>query len=203
MITPQYGGFDYKMTGEPSFPISKPLQQQKVAEFMQHPVITLAIQNGYYDVGKMADALSEINEFDPDEFKTEETGGYGEGTMVDETQLLELANRENEIMLKGKRLEPTAYATRTHTDVHLAFMSSDEFKSAVQTNREILANFMYHCLGEEKAQQIRGQAKGGMAQMGGTPQNTESQGIMQGEAKATMPGKMMGSELAPSGQMPK
>ena len=28
MITPQYGGFDYKLSAEPTFPISKPLQQQ-------------------------------------------------------------------------------------------------------------------------------------------------------------------------------
>ena len=62
MITPQYGGFDLKMSGEPSFPVSKPLQQQKVAEFMQHPVVMGAIQNSYYSVNKMADSLSEIND---------------------------------------------------------------------------------------------------------------------------------------------
>lgn len=198
MITPQYGGFDYKLSGEPTFPISKPLQQQKVNEFMQHPVIMGAIESGYYDIGKMADAMSEINEFDPEEFKIKEE----KAPMINEEQLLELANRENEILLAGKRLEPTAYATRTHTDVHMAFMDSEEFKKAIANNVEILSNMVYHAMGEGKAQEMRGQQPAG-GQTPLAPPTTEAQGIEAGEAKAAMPGKVLGPELTPPGQMNK
>lgn len=193
MINPMYGGFDYKLSAEPTFPISKPLLQQKVNELTQHPIIQGAVASGYYELGKLADWMMEINDKDPEEFKT----AQNKPPIIDETQLLELANRENEIMLKGKRVEPTAYASRAHTDIHLAFMSSEPFKQATRT-ANVMENFTYHIMGESKAQELRGQAEpqggavGGVAQ---PPQN-EAQGIQQGQAQATQPAMALG----PTGQ---
>ena len=197
LITPQYSGFDYKLSAEPSFPISKPLQQQKANEFFQHPVIQAALETGYYDIGRSADQLTEINEFDPDKMKAKKPE---EESMVNEEQLYELANRENEAMLKGNPVPGTPNATRRHTDIHLAFIGSEKFaKDAGEKIKELLAIFAKHVLEEGKAQEMRGQAAGELG--GGTRgQRSMAQGIQGGEAKAAQPNKVLGPELSPPGQ---
>jgi len=192
MIVPQYGGFDYKLSAEPTFPISKPLQQQKVNELMQHPIVAGAVETGHYDLGKLADAMLEINDFDAEEYKAVQE----EAPLVDPAQLLELANRENEMILKGQRVEPTAFAPRIHTDVHLALMDSENFKNAIADDTAILSNMIYHIMGEGKAQEMRG---GGQSELGQPPRavRTPAQGIEGGEAKAAMPARMLGPETPP------
>lgn len=197
IITPIYGGFDYKLSAEPTFPISKPLMQQKVNELMQHPILAGAVETGHYDLGKLADVMLEINDFDPEEFKLIEE----EAPLIDQTQLLELANRENEMIAKGQRVPPTAYSNRAHTDIHLAFMDSDNFRKTLSENQEILSNMIYHVMGEGKAQELRGQAESelgrpprGVAGAAAAPPGGVPQGIEGGEAKAAMPGRMLGQE---------
>lgn len=196
LITPTYGGYDYKLSAEPTFPISKPMQQQKVNELMQHPVIQGAIQTGVLDIAKVTEQMLKINDFDFDELKVK---AEEEAPVVDVEQLLELANRENEIILTGKKLDPTAYANRAHTDVHLAFMDSDEFSSAISKNTEILKNMMYHVLGEGKAQEMRAKGAGAPKGQPAVPPKTMAQGIEAGAAKAAMPGRILGPELVPEG----
>jgi len=194
LVTPEYGGFDYKLSAEPTFPLSKPLQQQKVNELMQHPITMGAVQSGYYELGKLADEMMEINDFDPENFKVKEE----EPSIIDQTQLLELANRENEAMAAGKRIPPTAYSNRAHTDVHLAYIDSNAFRQALAQNQEILTNMIYHVQGEGQAQEMRQQGK---SELGVAPraQRTVGQGIEQGEAKAAMPGRLLGAEAVPEG----
>lgn len=197
MITPQYGSYDLKISGEPTFPVSKTVQQQMTREFMQHPVFQAAIEAGYYDVGKSADVLSEINEFDPDKFKAQAPTGEGQEPAVDQQEVLELANRENEQILQGNRLEPTPYAPRQHTEVHLAYMSSPDFKQTASQNTQIMSNMVYHVKGEETEQLYReGTGELGMPMMKNPPK-TAGQGIMEGESKAVMPAKMLGPEGVP------
>ncbi len=192
LVTPMYGGFDYKLSAEPSFPLSKPLLQQKVNELMQSPIVMGAIQSGHYELGKVADEVMEINDFDPEEFKVKEE----EPSIIDQAQLMELANRENEAIAAGKRVPPTAYANRAHSDIHLAFMDSDNFRQALAKNPEILTNMISHVQGEGMAQEAR---KQGQSELGVAPraQRTVGQGIMEGEAKATQPGKLQGAEAVP------
>ena len=146
----------------------------------------------FFQIG--IDELEKGN-YEPDELKIEQQEAPG----IDETQLLELANRENEILLSGKRLPPTAYANRGHTNIHLAFMDSDNFKQAIANNQEILANVIYHAMGEGKAQEMR---EKGTGELGVQPrqQRTMAQGIMSGEAKAMAGAKVLGPELTPAGQ---
>lgn len=202
MITPQYGSYDLKLGGDPTFPISKPLQQQRTGEFLQHPIIAAAIQGGYYDVNKVADFYAEIMDYDPDDLKVEGTGA--EEPKVNEDVLYELANRENEIMLSGQPKTGTPGATRSHTDIHLAFMSSEQFKQNVTP--QVIEIFSRHIQEEAKAQEMRSQADPNqmMAQFGElgrpTPRST-AQGIMEGPTKASNPSKIIGSEETPMGQM--
>lgn len=194
LIVPQYGGYDYKLSGEPSFPISKPLQQQKVAEFMQHPIIAAAVEQGIYDVGRMADELAKINDYEPEKFKSP-AAQRPEDQGPSEEVMYELANRENEQLLQGIKIPPTPFASRGHTDIHLAFMSSENFKS--KFNDGIMQNMTQHILGEAKAQELRGQATQGMP----TPPmaqnmpggNSVAAGVAQSEAAQAMPGRQVGA----------
>lgn len=200
MIVPQYGSFDLKLSGEPIFPISKPLQQQRTGEFFQHPLIQGAVQSGYWSLEKAADYYAEQMDYDPDDLKAEPMPGQEE--TINEDVLYELANRENQALLNGKQLPGTPGATRGHTDIHLAFMDSPEFTS--KANPDIIAAFSMHIKEEGKAQEMREQAQPNdlMAQYSqlGKPMST-AQGIMQGEAKSAMPSKTIGAEETPMGQM--
>ncbi len=202
MVTPSYGSFDYRLTAEPELPLSKPLKQQKANEFMQHPVVAAAMQAGYYDVNKMADELSKINDFEPEKFKAE--GGVVQEGAVDEGTLLEMANRENQEMLNGAAIPGTPYATKDHTALHLAFMGSETFKQGF--NEQVAQAFTKHILEEKTAQEMRDQGtpEGGLGQQGQMAQMGRGQGagIMGGAAKATSPGRLVGSEALPDG-MPK
>lgn len=196
MVVPQYGSFDLKLGGDPTFPISKPLQQQRTGEFLQHPIVAAAIQNGYWDVNKAADFYAETMDYDPDDLKAEQT--EGEEPPIDEKTLYELANRENELMLSGKSLKGTPGSTRGHTDIHLAYMSSQPFKD--NGSPAIIANFSMHIKEEEVAQNMRAQAQPEQI-MAGFPQKSTAQGIMQGEMKASKPAQVIGAEETPMGQM--
>lgn len=198
MIVPQYGSYDLKLGGDPTFPISKPLQQQRIAEFMQHPLTQLNIQSGYWDAGKMGDSFAETMDYDPEDFRKETE--VNKEQPVDESTLYEMANRENEQMIAGNSIEGTPGATRGHTNIHLAFMSSPTFKQGV--NDKVIGIFTKHILWEEKAEQARAGAnpKQLMAQMGGqqgpTPPGptTPEQGVQQSEATATM-GRAVGPQV--------
>lgn len=211
--------FNYKMTAEPTFPLSKPLMQQKLNEWSANPIISLSIQTGYYDFRKVADKLTEMNDFDPDDFLAQQQGGAQEDLLIDPAKMLDYAHKENEMMLSGQKLIGTPYSTREHTELHLAFMKSDKFKAATP---EIMENFATHVMDEELAQRLReknlssqaaaGQPAGevgpevpGMAaeMMAGAPGESgsmrtgEIQGIEGGDAKATNPAMMQGSEMLP------
>ena len=199
MVRPQYGRYDFKITGDPSFPLSKPLQQQHANEFMANPVTQAAVASGYYDLGKLADRLSEINDYDPDDFKTT-TQNQGPSNMIDPAQLMELANRENKAMMDGKAIPGTAYSTAEHTKIHLAFMGSPEFVKALGANPSVGQIFAKHIMLEDQAQQMRDQ--GAPSTELGSPQagpTTTGQGIMEGAAKSANPAKVMGSEMIPQG----
>lgn len=197
LVTPQYGSFDFKLSGQPTFPVSKPMQQQKIAEFMQHPVFQQAVATGYYDPGKAADELSKINDYDPDKFKSMKAQDQDSISL---DTVLELANRENEMMTQGQAIPGTPNAPRSHTDVHLAYMSSQPFLDAMRTNPAVMQNFIRHIMWEEKAQMARNQATigpqsnilpGQAPGPGGMGQGM-SEGIERGAAQAATPAKSMG-----------
>ena len=107
-------------------------------------------------------------------------------------------------MLSGKPKAGTPNATRGHTNIHLAFMSSQQFKDAFTP--EIASNFAKHIKEEEKAQEIRSQADpqalmGQFGELGRPTPRSTAQGIQEGPTKAANPAKMIGSEETPQGQM--
>ena len=197
-IIPTYGSYDLRMSAEPTLPVSKPLLQQKVNELANNPVIMAAIEQGHIDAGKFADKILEVNDFDPDELKVEQQE-QGQQGMVDEQQLLELANRENELMMNGEKLPPTPYASRGHTNIHLAFINSEPVKNLPRAKfDDFINNISAHVLGESTAQELReqGGSRAGMPQ----PPTSVGQGVEGSEAKATNPALMIGAEGVPNMQ---
>lgn len=205
MLIPSRGSFDLKLSGEPQLPISKPLRQQKAGEFMQHPIIMAAVNKGHYDVGKMADQLSETNDYDPESFKPEQGQSLGQTPDIDIGKMIEMANEENKLLMAGNRFPGTPYATREHTDVHLAHMESENFKT--NASEEIIANFAYHVLWEQKAIEAREKAAmgtltprvAGQAPAGGpTSDMSEAQAVEESEAQAAQGARAVGpTKMAP------
>jgi hypothetical protein len=210
-IKPYYGLFNLKYTSEPSFPLSKPLRQQQTDKFFASPLVSAAIKTGYYDLNKAVDMYAEEYDYDPDDLK-KVTVEQGQGGGVNDQLLIEMAGKENELMLDGRKLPPTPYSIRAHTDLHLAFMDSEPFKKAVQADMEIMRAFLEHIMGEATAQKLRG---GGTPDMGNEGASAEelaytqnngsstSEGIMNGPAKAMNPAKVQGAEFTPTGMMQK
>jgi hypothetical protein len=206
MITPYYGGYDFKLSAEPTLPVSKPLLQQKVNELSNNPIILSAMEQGYLSAGKMADQILEVNDFDPDMLK-EESPQDKEGP-VNEDMLYDMANQENQMIMQGQRIPPTPYASVGHSGIHLAFMDSDAFRGAPQDQfQTILSNMIYHVMGEAQAQEAR--QKGGTQLPGqqpapqgmppggpGAPAGT-AQGVQASPAKSAQPGMMIGAEGVP------
>ena len=199
LLAPTAVSFDFKMSAEPTFPLSKPLLQQKTNEMMSSPLFQLAISSGYYDFKKAVDKQVEVNDFDPDDFKAQDEGAEKQGQLIDPQKMLDMANRENEMMMGGEDLVGTPFATLDHTEIHVAFMQSPPFKE--NASPELVRRFSRHILEEAIAQQQRIKQQGPVKQ-GMTPgvsggRTAETSGIESGVAKATQPAKMMGSEAAP------
>lgn len=198
MLPPSAALLRYKTSVEPQFPLSKPLQQQKIAEFMATPTFQMALSIGYYDPKKAADELALINDYDPEKFKTQNNDEAMQQQLIDPKMMLDKAGKENKLMMDGEDLVGTPYATPEHTQVHMAFMQSDQFKQ--NATPEIMAVFARHILWENQAQILR--QKGLANTPGASGQQavttTQDQAIMGGEAKAANPNMQLGPENVPN-----
>ena len=206
--------FHYKMTAEPTFPLSKPLMQQRMNELFQQPLVQWAFESGYYSKEKGVDRIMELNDFDSEDFVAQVTPQeQGAQMMIDPMQLIEKAGQENELMLRGESLIGTPYAMPDHTRIHMEFMKSENFKAAA--NPDIIANFSRHIMEEFTAQNMRMRQGGGKMAMGqaggmmgpnGAPmpqgggestRTKEMNGIMGGAAKPALLGRAVGPENVP------
>ena len=204
LLPPSASVFNYKLSAEPTFPLSKPLMQQKINELFQHPIIMSAVQMGYYDPTKIADKMTELNDFDPEDFKGQTKDNSVARTLIDPQMMIEYANRENEMMLKGEEVVGTPFATMDHTMIHIAFMKSEVFKK--QATPEIISIFAKHIMEEHTAQNMRGQALNALpdqqamalpSPVGQDMRGREIDGIMSGDMKALMPSRAVGAENVP------
>ena len=152
MITPTYGNFDVRIEPTPTLPVSKPLEQERI-NMMFDRLIQLSLQGGLYDPQKLGDALLEVHDKNPDEFKADKQVAEKMEEGMNE-KLLQVATVENEEMMRGQQLPSTPYATEPHTEVHIAFLNSPQMQ-AVGQDDPILANFTRHIMGEIQAQQHR------------------------------------------------
>lgn len=161
LITPMYGSFDVKISPMPSIPISKPLMQEKVSAMFDRLVQLPQV----YSSEKLGDALLETHDYDPDEFKPDKpVQEQLSSNLVGKS--LQVAQVENQEILKGKQLPPTPYAMEPHTEAHIAMINSPEMMDLKPDSPE-LANLVRHIQGELQAQQQRAGAMAGAPGMEG------------------------------------
>lgn len=159
---PSAGSFDIRYKASSDIAISKPLEQQKADEMYDR-----LIKNPAIDPWKLAEYLLETRDLSADDFRLKKEGEEEpDGAQI--SQMVDLASVENDEMLKGNEIAPTAYASTVHTQIHIDYMNSDKFRKDVPAEDEkILQNFTNHAMGEIAAQMSRKQSGLG-GQMGGS-----------------------------------
>lgn len=143
----RWAQFNVKVVSRSSLPISKELRQKKWNETLQTiSAIPEFVQLA--DWKKLWQKTGEYAEFDAEGMMRETDPAQ---------QMIELAVKENERMMKGEAIPPTQGATPEHSDRHRAFITSTSFD---QAEPEIQQIFVRHYEGE-----ILEQRKGEMAQV--------------------------------------
>ena len=167
-------GFDIKFIAGSTLPVSKPLMQSKATE-MYDRLIQLAASGIGYDPVKLGDMLLKVNDFNPNDYHLESPQTPGNAAPDQRSEMLiQIANFENRLMMSGKEVPPTAYATPMHTQIHVAITGSPEFQKLSKTD-PIVKNFIAHIVGELTAQESRAQGAP-MASGGQMPSPEEMMG---------------------------
>lgn len=188
-------GFDIRFKAGPSMPVSKPLMQQKITEMYDRLIEVAMSGETSYDPEKLADKLVESNELDPEDLKNQEAL---EEESIEENRIalaVDLAGQENEMVLQGKEIPPngTPFAPPPHTQVHIAFLQSEQMVNAPQ---DIYDKLLQHTVGEIELIKRRAGEQG--AAQGAQQQEQLSPGE---EAAQAVPGLMQGGGDVPEGQV--
>lgn len=219
-----HGGFDIKFEAGSTLPISKPLLQSKNAELFDR---LLPLTNGStnYSAEKLADMLVESHDVNPQALKndpeTEQTPETDTDSRVE--MQVQLASQENEEIMKGSSIPQngTPFAMPAHTEIHIAFIKSDQAKQLGEEQYKLLVR---HTAGEIVAQLIRkgvkpeeainqarqmlmGEEGGGQMEGGGDPQLMAGGGDLSGmnannSMSDMMPGRIQGGNEVQSGLPP-
>ncbi len=155
-----------------------------------------------YDAEKIADKVVEVNDFNPEELKSEES--VQEETLeTNRVEIaLDLAAQENQLVLEGKEIPQfgTPFAPPAHTLIHINFLRSEQMKNAPE---EVFMKLLTHTQGEVTANQQRA---GVGVPTPGDQQSQQSQqpalagaGVGQG-AQDVIPALVQGGNQVPTGR---
>ena len=132
---------------------------------------------------KLGDLLLEVNHYNPDDFHSQ-----NEGQQQDTARLqmsIDLANTENSLIMQGKVVSATPYASPIHTKVHVEFTSSPTFQQLTKDDPRMQV-MLDHITGEIAAQQSR------------TGQQRQSQNGQVGPSTQTPPNPMTNQNVMPN-----
>jgi len=161
LINPLFGSFDVKISPMPSIPVSKPLMQEKASAMFDRLIQLPQL----YSAEKLGDALLEVHDYDPDEFKPDKPiQEQLSSNLVGKS--LQVAQIENQEMMSGKELPSTPFAMEPHTEAHIAMINSPEMMKE-SPDSPILASLVRHIQGELQAQQQRASSMSGKPGMEG------------------------------------
>jgi hypothetical protein len=198
---PKRGSFTVKFAAGSTLPISKPLQQSKATE-MYDRLIQLALgAPDTYDPKKLGDMLIRVNDMNPSDFSADQAMPQDD-TEARTQMAIELAQIENNRMMRGEAIPSTPYAPAMHTLIHVRLTASPNFQELTQDN-PIVKNITDHIVGEIAAQQERGEGTvnaplpGGQQQpMAGAP-GGPMQPPQEMQMADVMPGKIQGGGQVP------
>jgi hypothetical protein len=95
-----------------------------------------------YSPEKLGDALLEVHDMDPNEMKPDQKAAEKmESSMI--AKSLQVAEAENQEMLKGKQVPSTPFAQEPHTETHIALITSPEVME-MSADSPVLANLVRH-----------------------------------------------------------
>lgn len=146
------GGYDIKFEAGSTLPVSKTLMRDEAKDLWDRvSQVALAVPQSY-DIVKLTDELL-IKPFErnPNDLKAEQV----QEDNTRQAMLLDMAEMENKQMSQGQPVESTPYASTGHTQVHIEYTGSDEFKALAAGNPQIAKIFTDHIMGEYFAQQQR------------------------------------------------
>lgn len=178
-------GFDIRFMAGTEIEISKPLMQTKMLELYDRvSQVALAVPNSY-DIVKLTDKVIETYpNINPNELKPDEA------VQSDQEQRLQmqidLAGMENKMMMQGKDVPPTPYASPAHTRVHTTFMKSPEFQQ--NASSQVVQIFTNHVVGELGLQNLRNNPQG---QPGQPPAPGQQPAAPGGQPQAAQPPQTM------------
>lgn len=169
------GGFDIKYDAGATLQISKPLQQQKDLEWADRMLMIAQLVPNAYDIVKIGDEITRTYDKDPNSLKVDQEVLSGQEKQLE--MVVKLAGMENQMMIKGQEVPPTANASPPHTMVHISYMESPDFQQ--NPDPEITRIFTEHVTGEIMAQTGRQEMMGGQAPQGapGTTPTSATQGM--------------------------
>lgn len=167
---PTHGGYDIRYEATSDLPLSKPLLIQQKSE-MYDRLASNPTVDPWYLAKKYLEANGELAE----DFQVKKQPQQQESQVNDLQKVVDLASMENEKMLTGAKIGSTPYAPVAHTEVHIEFMRSKNFKE--NASDEALQNFSDHVTGEIIAENSRGNGSGevdlqGQGQPGGISSGT-------------------------------
>lgn len=161
------GGYDVKFDASSNLEISKPLLRTQSLELFDRLFQIAQAYPGSYDPVKLGDQTARVYDYDPNKLKPDQAVMDEEGQRLQ--QMVELAGLENKMMMQGKVVPPTPYASPAHTRVHMEFMNSEEFQKGFPANDPRTQIFTDHVVGELMAETARAQAGGGQPPEGAVP----------------------------------
>ncbi|MGH2613198.1 MAG: portal protein, partial [Rhabdochlamydiaceae bacterium] len=189
------GGYVIRFEAGSNIDISKPLMQSKDLElFDRFSQIALTVP-GSYDIVKLGDMILRDYDKNPDDYKPAQAEG---DTAAEQLQMqLELAQIEDQMMMGGKDVPATLYASPTHTRVHLTFMNSPRYKDLgkEKDGKKIHSVFQNHVVGEMMAQSYR-------EQQGAIPPTPGSVGDQNGQVQPGVPPQAASPMTMPPGAAP-
>ena len=161
---PTHGGFDIRYEATSDIPLSKPLMIQQKSEMYDR-----LANNPTIDPWVLAKKYLSANDEIADDYRVKPQGQETSPESEDLQKLVDLAGQENQGMMNGEKIGPTPYSSPAHTEIHIEFMKSEDFKKLA--SEEVLQIFSDHVTGELMAQGQRS-GESGLQTQGQPEQST-------------------------------
>ena len=197
---PNKGGYDVRIVAGSTLPVSKALMDSKIKEVYDR-LAPIALQiPGSYDIKKLGDMIARMNDINPSDISVDQPVQSDQEARLE--MMIELANRENQLIMQGQPVSPMPYSSPVHTAIHVKFMESPVFQE-LQPNDPRIQVMTDVVVGELSAQAEREQAGGQGLPNGQGPGQFNSQvpnaaGGANKQMMDIMPDRMQGGEQVKS-----
>lgn len=166
--------YNVKFNAGSTLQVSETLEKQQMIELFDRAYLVAKEVPNSYDPVKLMDMVINSYRKNPSELKPDAVLPTVQEQRLQ--QMVQLATMENKMMMQGKVVPATAYASPPHTQIHIEFMNSEAFQASQDPAIDEI--FTNHVVGEIAAQESRSMAGAGVEGGGGaTTATSVSQGV--------------------------